>query len=139
MSLEQYQPVLLGLTLVLITVAVQSLVAAFVKAKQPGAIPGKEPQAMDHHNFVFRAHRTFHNSLENLPLVLGGSIVCILIAAPPKITAMLVWIYAAARIGHMALYYIIATEQNPSPRSYFYLIGLLATLGLLGLPLSVAF
>ena len=35
------------------------------------------------------------------------------------------------RIIHMLLYYYIATEKNPSPRSYFYGFGLIATLYLL--------
>ncbi|MEC7164145.1 MAG: MAPEG family protein, partial [Pseudomonadota bacterium] len=40
--------------------------------------------------------------------------------------------YALARLLHMILYYRIATEKNPSPRSYFYAIGLLTTLYLIG-------
>jgi hypothetical protein len=40
----------------------------------------------------------------------------------------------------MALYYAIATEKNPSPRSYFFLIGIIANvvmLVLLGMRLAV--
>jgi len=33
----------------------------------------------------------------------------------------------------MGLYYAIATEKNPSPRSYFYMIGTLCTFGVFGL------
>ena len=44
---------------------------------------------------------------------------------------IVVWIYAISRIIHMLLYYYIATEKNPSPRSYFYGFGLIATLYLL--------
>jgi hypothetical protein len=33
----------------------------------------------------------------------------------------------------MVLYYSISTEKNPSPRSYFYLIALVANIILLGL------
>ena len=36
--------------------------------------------------------------------------------------------FAIARLIHMVLYYKIATERNPSPRSYFYLIGMLSNL-----------
>jgi uncharacterized MAPEG superfamily protein len=39
--------------------------------------------------------------------------------------AVVVWIYALARLAHMVLYYKIATEKNPSPRSYFYMVGFL--------------
>jgi uncharacterized MAPEG superfamily protein len=41
---------------------------------------------------------------------------------------MLVWVYAIARIIHMALYYVVATEANPSPRSYFYIVGFVANM-----------
>jgi glutathione S-transferase len=44
---------------------------------------------------------------------------------------ILVWIYAISRILHMALYYVIATESNPSPRSYFFMVGFVANLVLL--------
>ncbi|MCP8899864.1 hypothetical protein M6D89_11195 [Gilvimarinus sp. HB14] len=35
----------------------------------------------------------------------------------------------------MILYYAIATEKNPSPRSYFFGIALLAQIGILGMAL----
>lgn len=136
-SFNEYHPALLGLAVTLITVAIQALIAAFVKAKQPDAVPGMAPTQADHGHFVFRAQRTFLNSLENLPVMLGASVLCMLSGAAPKITALLIWVYAAARISHMLLYYLIATDKNPSPRSYFYLIGFLATLGLLGLGVMV--
>jgi glutathione S-transferase len=52
---------------------------------------------------------------------------------------MLVWVYAIARILHMALYYVTKTANNPSPRSYFYMVGSMANLVLfvmLGLHLT---
>jgi len=110
-SFTQYHSALLGLLVVLATVAAQAVIAAFVKAKQPGAVPGLEPEQKDHSNFVFRAQRTFMNSLENLPVLLGASILCILAGAAPKLTAMLIWIYAAARILHMVLYYVILLSR----------------------------
>ncbi|MEP1385390.1 MAG: hypothetical protein ABJK64_16540 [Paraglaciecola sp.] len=33
----------------------------------------------------------------------------------------------------MVLFYLIATNTNPSPRSYFYMIGLLSQIYLIGL------
>lgn len=45
--------------------------------------------------------------------------------------AIVVWVFALARLVHMVLYYRIATEVKPSPRSYFYLIGVIATLYLI--------
>jgi len=40
--------------------------------------------------------------------------------------ALCIWLYVIARIIHMLLYYGVATEKNPSPRSYFFLIAALA-------------
>jgi len=45
--------------------------------------------------------------------------------------ALCIWIYVAARLIHMILYYAIATEKNPSPRSYFFLIAAMANMVML--------
>ena len=57
-----------------------------------------------------------------------GAFLAVLVGFSPVSLAATTWIYAIARLIHMALYYKIATEQNPSPRSYFYLIGMLSNL-----------
>ncbi|AGH81009.1 hypothetical protein PCNPT3_05335 [Psychromonas sp. CNPT3] len=131
--LDSYSVAFLGILTILLTVIVQSLVAAKSKASQPGAIPGKIDLSLSHSSFVFRAHRTFANSQENLTLMLGASFLAILTGADIFWTGVLIWSMAISRIIHMALYYAISTEQNPSPRSYFYLIALLSNFILLGL------
>lgn len=120
-----------GLFVILLTLLVQWFIASKTKASQPGAIPGKSAQNLSHESFVFRAHRTFMNSLENLPLMLGTTFMAILISANALWTAIFVWVFAVARVLHMVLYYAIATEKNPSPRTWFFMIGLLANVGLL--------
>lgn len=129
---EDYQLAYIGLAVVLITLLVQMLVASSTKARQPGAIPGKIDESLSHHSFVFRAHRTFMNSLENMPLFLGTAYLAIFVGTDPTWVWVLVWTFALSRLAHMVLYYAIATERNPSPRSYFYLLGLLANVILLG-------
>jgi uncharacterized MAPEG superfamily protein len=57
--------------------------------------------------------------------------LAILIGANVFWTGVLIWVYAMARIVHMGLYYKIATEKNPSPRSYFFIIGVIANIALL--------
>ena len=73
------------------------------------------------------------NSIENLPTMLGTIFLAIFVAADPFWVTTFVWCFALARIIHMSLYYGIATEKNPSPRSYFFVIGLAANIALLGL------
>ncbi|MDO6463146.1 MAPEG family protein [Pseudoalteromonas carrageenovora] len=117
--------------LYLIMLVVQWAVATFSKAKEPNAVPGKISDDLSHDSFIFRAHRTFHNTLENSVLFIGTVLFAFVINYQSPIFAMCVWVYVIARLIHMALYYVIATEKNPSPRSYFFLIGVLANVVML--------
>ena len=110
---------------------VQWAVATFSKAKQPNAIPGKIDENLSHDSFVFRAHRTFQNTLENSALFVGTVLFAFLLNMQSPVFAICVWVYLAARVVHMVLYYVISTEKNPSPRTYFFLIGLLANVVML--------
>lgn len=114
---------LLGLWFILLLVFVQNTVAAGVHAKHDSAAPGKVSDDLGHESLVFRTHRTFHNSLENLAIFVIPAVLGMVIGADPAILGAMVWAYALARVGHMLLYYTIATEKNPSPRSYFFLAG----------------
>lgn len=128
---SDYRATLIWMAVIIATVLVQWFIASGSKAKQEGAIPGKEPAQSDHHSFVFRAWRTHQNSLENLSPMLGTVVLAILAGAPPLWTASVSAVFAVARIAHMVLYYAIATNKNPSPRSYFFMLGLLANIVLL--------
>ncbi|WP_188151094.1 MAPEG family protein [Teredinibacter waterburyi] len=130
-SFQTYDSALFGIFVVIATLVVQSLIASFIKAKQPGAIPGKIDESLGHESIVYRAHRTFMNSLENTPTMLAAAFLAIFSGADAKWTAIFVWVYAVARLIHMLGYYFISTSKNPSPRSYFFLIGFIATIALL--------
>lgn len=120
-----------GIWAIIVTLIVQALIASISKGSRPGAVPGKINPSLSHDSFVFRAHRTFMNSLENISAMLGSCFLAILVGANSTWTAVFVWLFAVARIIHMLLYYAVATEKNPSLRSWFYLLGLLANIGLL--------
>ena len=131
--LDSYSVAFFGILTIIFTVVVQSLIAAKSKASQPDAIPGKIDSSLSHSSFVFRANRTFANSLENITVMLGASFLAILVGVNVFWTGIIIWVMAISRIIHMILYYSISTEKNPSPRSYFYLISLVANIILLGL------
>ena len=114
--------------LYLVMLLIQWAVASISKTKLPNAVLGKIDDDLSHDSFVFRAHRTFHNTLENSPLFVGTVLFAFTLNYHSPIFAMMVWTYVIARIVHMLLYYSIATEKNPSPRSYFFLIGVIANL-----------
>lgn len=121
----------MGLFVVLVTWFFQWFVASGARARAPHLIPGKFDESLGHDSFVFRAHRTFMNSIENVPALIGTSFLAIHAGASPLWTGILIWVFALARIIHMVLYYVISTEKNPSPRSYFFLLGLSSNIALL--------
>ncbi len=127
---EEYLSAITGLWVILFTVLVQSLVASVSHRLQTSYIPGVLDEKLGHASFVFRSHRTFQNSLENVVLMVGPAILAILVGADAFWLALLIWVFALSRLMHMALYYLIATEKNPSPRSYFYMLALSSNIAL---------
>lgn len=128
-----------GLLAISLMVFVQNIVAAIAHRKQSRYIPGKVSEELSHDSFVFRSHRTFHNSLENVHQFTLPAILCIFLGASTTLLAILVWCYFFARLAHMALYYLLATEKNPSPRSYLYIVGVLSTFGVFILAITRLF
>lgn len=129
--LEIYHTSLTGLWLVLSTITVQALVAVAAHRRQKKMIPGIVDPHLGHESFVFRSDRTFRNSLENIVPFFGLALLAMLAGFDAERLGVVVWVFALARLVHMVLYYRIATQANPSPRSYFYLIGVLVTLYLI--------
>jgi len=130
---EVYVSFFWGIAFIILLLFVQWSIATKAKSTQKGAIPGKIDSSLGHESFVFRAHRTFMNTLENIPAMLGTCFLAVFIGVNPYWAAAFIWAFVVARIIHMTLYYLIATEKNPSPRSYFFALGLLANLGLFSL------
>ena len=124
---EAYSTSLLGLWFILATISVQGQIATRTHRKQKKMVPGVMDSTLGHESFVFRSDRTFRNSLENIIPLFGFSLLAMLGGLSPYRLAIVVWLYGFARLGHMILYYRIATEKNPSPRTYFYAIGLVST------------
>jgi uncharacterized MAPEG superfamily protein len=104
------------------------MVGADKKRLEKGYKIGVIDPSLGQKSFLFRSYRTFWNSLENIVPILGMSIVAILAGYSAFKLSIVIWIYAISRIIHMILYYFIATEKNPSPRSLFWVLGLLATI-----------
>ena len=71
---------------------------------------------------------TIASSGDSARVAMFTGVIGMLAGLSPTSLAIALWVFAIARLIHMVLYYKIATEQNPSPRSYFYLIGMLSNL-----------
>ena len=101
------------------------------RGQEGGYLPGVLKTSLDHSSLVFRTHRTFQNSLENIIPLLGMVFIAMLCDYEAFKLSIIVWLYAVARILHMILYYKIATKKNPSPRSIFWAIGFLTNVYLM--------
>lgn len=127
----EYYASLWGCWLVMVTIIIQAFVGNISKARLGNSVPGKIDHSLGHESFVFRSYRTLQNSLENLPLFIGSALLALITGVDPVALALSIWVYALARIGHMVMYYLISTDKNPSPRSYFYLIAVFANISIL--------
>ena len=129
---EEYLSTFLGLWLILTTILFQAMVAIrFHRSQKGGYKVGVIKPELGQSSIVFRSHRAFHNSLENIIPFFGMVILGVLSEYGATKLAIVTWIYAITRIIHMVLYYKIVTEKNPSPRSIFWAIGFLANLYLM--------
>lgn len=136
--MEEYASSLVVLTLLVLMVVIQSLVATVAHRKQKQYVPGIVNSELDHGSFVFRSHRTFQNSLENVPLFILTAFLAFFVGVTASTVYWCVLVFTVARFLHMVLFYKIATNANPSPRSYFYLIGFFAQLALVIITLLAA-
>lgn len=119
-----YKQALIVLCMLLTLIVIQALVASVAHRRQKHYVPGIVDSQLDHHSFVFRSHRTFLNSLENAPVFVLTILLCMGIGLSSEKVFYLSLIFTASRFIHMLLFYFIATNKNPSPRSIFYMIGL---------------
>ncbi|RUO18749.1 hypothetical protein CWE08_10995 [Aliidiomarina iranensis] len=131
LDLSEYNGTILWLGILLCLILLQWLVASYAKASQPGAVPGLPPRDAGHKHFTFRAWRTHQNTLENAATMVGGAIFAILAGANPQWLQGIMAIMVVSRIAHMVLYYGIATDKNPSPRSYFFMLSWFANLAII--------
>ena len=65
--------------------------------------------------------------MENIVPLFGMAILALVSGYSATKLSIVVWTYAIASVFHMILYYMVATDQNPSVRSIFFGIGFLAT------------
>ena len=129
--MDEYQHVYTGLWLILSTIIIQAIILIRAHRRYKGYKVGVMDASLGQNSFLFRAYRTFWNSLENIVPILGMTIIAILAGYDANGLMIIVWIYAISRIIHMLLYYIVATDKNPSIRSIFYIIGFIANLYLM--------
>lgn len=130
--IEAYQTTLFVLLTLLTLMVIQALVATAAHRKQTEYVPGIVNAELDHFSFVFRSNRTFLNSLENVPIFVLTALIAMMIGVDADQLFYASLLFLVARLIHMVLFYAIATNKNPSPRSYFYMLALLTQIYVLG-------
>ena len=129
--MDEYQQVFTGLWLILSTIIIQAIILIRAHRKQKSYKVGVMDASLGQDSFLFRAYRTFWNSLENIVPLFGMAVIAMMSGYSPQKLSVVIWIYAVVRIIHMILYYKIATDQNPSIRSLFWATGFIANMYLM--------
>ena len=129
---EIYKLVFFALWVILTTIFAQALVLIVAHRMQKNYKVGVIDASLGQQSFLFRSYRAFWNSVENVVLIFPLVIVGILIDYDSNRLGIITWVYAVSRIGHMLVYYFIATDRNPSLRSVFWLFGFFAMAYLIG-------
>ena len=129
---EIYKLVFFALWVILTTIFAQAVVLIVVHRMQKNYKVGVIDASLGQQSFLFRSYRAFWNSVENVVLIFPLVIVGILIDYDSNRLGIITWVYAVSRIGHMIVYYFIATDRNPSLRSVFWLFGFFAMAYLIG-------
>ena len=132
-TLLPYHSTLLACVVLAVLILVQVLVADFVSIKLRH-VPGM-PVTEGHSSFHFRAVRAIGNTNETLGLFLLTVALAILFGARAQWVNLLVWVYVAARAGHMTFYYARVSWA----RSTAFTFGIGAQIALLVLALMAAF
>jgi uncharacterized MAPEG superfamily protein len=129
---EIYKLVFFALWVILTTIFAQAVVLIVAHRMQKNYKVGVIDASLGQQSFLFRSYRAFWNSVENVVLIFPLVIVGILIDYDSNSLGIITWVYAVSRIGHMLVYYFIATDRNPSLRSVFWLFGFFAMAYLIG-------
>ena len=129
---EIYKLVFFALWVILTTIFAQAVVLVVAHRMQKNYKVGVIDASLGQQSFLFRSYRAFWNSVENVVLIFPIVIVGILIDYDSNRLGIITWVYAVSRIGHMLVYYFIATDRNPSLRSVFWLFGFFAMAYLIG-------
>ena len=129
---EIYKLVFFALWVILTTIFAQAVVLIVAHRMQKNYKVGVIDASLGQQSFLFRSYRAFWNSVENVVLIFPLVIVGILLDYDSNRLGIITWVYAVSRIGHMLVYYFIATDRNPSLRSVFWLFGFFAMAYLIG-------
>lgn len=122
---ENYYPAVLALTILCLSVLIQSvLCAVFAFNDKGGQKPGRVVGGPEQHSF--RVLRTYLNSTESLPMFIGILFAAMIVGLSPKWVNILVGAHVGFRLLFWAVYYSKLGIKTPGPRTLGYLGGMLS-------------
>lgn len=135
--LAAYHVALTAIGVLILAVLIQSVLQAplaFAKEQQaPGA-----PLKGSHKDFSFRVVRTFLNSIENLPMILGATVLAILMGVRPTWVNGLIVLHVFFRLTFWGVYYSGVGKVAGGPRTLSFIGGWFTNLILMGMTLYAA-
>lgn len=133
-QLAQYHLTLSLLAALILLVLMQGFLLAplaFIKEEQSPGMPLKGDPSL----FSFRVIRTYQNSTESLPLILGAAFLAIIAGVSPGWVNWLVGIHFLARIAFWVAYYSGVGKHAGGIRTLTFVIGLVSNIVLAGMTL----
>ena len=132
--LAGYKAAFIALGILVLAVTIQSFLAG-VLALAPGHEVAGMPLSGTHDDKGFRIMRTYANSTENLPMIIGAFLLAILAGVSFTLVNWLMIIHVAFRMLHWLVYYGKIGKRDGGPRTIAYVGGLLTNIALIVLAL----
>ena len=121
-NLIPYYPSLMALLILCLAILVQSFIAGAIGLGKSAEVPGI-PLKGNHADFSFRTLRTFHNSIENLPVFIATLGIAIIAGAPVAWVNGLASLYVVLRLIYWAVYYSGIGKVEAGPRTIVFVLG----------------
>ena len=125
--LAGYKPAFIAVGILCLIVMIQSFLAG-VLALAPGHEIAGHPLKGTYEDKAFRIMRTYANSTENLPALLGAFVLAILAGVSVTLVNWLVGLHLLFRLIHWFAYYGAIGKPNGGPRTIAYVGGLLTNI-----------
>jgi uncharacterized MAPEG superfamily protein len=137
MAYQPYIPSLIGLMVLVVIPMIQGFMAGSQKAAAD-VLPGSEPPG-GYADRLYRVHRVYLNSTENLATMAVVVLVCLIVGARPWVVALLVWLHVLFRLGYWYVYLGNVGKTQGGTRSIVFALGWLMNLLLVVVAVAAAF
>ena len=126
-SLAGYYPAFVAIGVLCLAVMIQSFLVGILALAPGHEIAGHQLKGT-YQDKSFRIMRTYANSTENLPMLLGAFLLAILAGVSATLVNWLVCLHLLFRLIHWLAYYAAIGKRDGGPRTIAYVGGLLTNI-----------